>query len=259
MLNDLSKAIAQLRDPKLLKILLMSLAMAVLVMGLLIFGVIYVIGGWDVNTGGLFGISFLDIALQWLVDTAGVALAVVIALMLFPAAAIGLQSLFLDSVAEAVEKKHYPRLPPARKQRMTEIVGTALKLMAIVLGLNILLLFVWVLLLIIATPLAPIPYYLVNGYLLGREYFELLALRRMDPLQAAVLRKQKLGGNMMDGIILTLLFTIPIVNLVGPMVAAAYMTHRFHRVWRPGMTPPSMHPGQNPSNAPRITDGDALM
>jgi len=254
MINDLSKAIAQLRDPKLLKILLLSLALAVLLMGLLIFGVAYLIGAWDITTGSWFGISFIDMALQWLVDTAGFALATIIALMLFPAAAIGLQSLFLDTVAEVVENKHYPHLPEARRQRMSEIIWTALRLMAVVLGLNILLLFVWIILLIVATPLAPIPYYLVNGYLLGREYFELLALRRMDPLQAAVLRKQKLGGNLMDGIVLTLLFTIPIVNLAGPMVAAAYMTHRFHRVWKPGMTA-TMHP----SGAGRITDGDASM
>lgn len=254
MLNDLTKAIAQLRDPKLLKILLLSLALAVLIMGLLVFGVAYLIGAWDIDTGSWFGISFIDVALQWLVDTAGFALATIIALMLFPAAAIGLQSLFLDSVAEAVENKHYPHLPAARRQRMGEIIWTALRLMAVVLGLNILLLFVWIILLIVATPLAPIPYYLVNGYLLGREYFELLALRRMDPMQAAVLRKQKLGGNLVDGIVLTLLFTIPIVNLAGPMVAAAYMTHRFHRVWKPGMTTT-----MNPSSAGRITDGDASM
>lgn len=255
MINDLSKAIAQLRDPKLLKILLISLALAALVMGLLIFGVGYFIGAWSSDTGTFIGISFLDMAIKWLVDTAGFAVATIVALMLFPAAAIGLQSLFLDSVAEAVETKHYPHLPQARKQRMTEIVGTALKLMAVVLGLNILLLFVWIILLIIATPLAPVPYYLVNGYLLGREYFELIALRRMDPLQAAVLRKQKLGGNLLDGIVLTLLFTIPFVNLVGPLIAAAYMTHRFHRVWKPGMTA-TMNPN---GNAARIEGGDASM
>ena len=254
MINDLSKAIAQIRDSKLLKVLLLSLALAVLVMALLIFGIAYLIGTWDITTGSWFGISFIDMALKWLVDTAGLALATIIALMLFPAAAIGLQSLFLDTVAKAVEKKHYPHLPAARRQRMTEIVWTALRLMAVVLSLNILLLFVWIILLIVATPLAPVPYYLVNGYLLGREYFELLALRRMDPLQAAVLRKQKLGGNLMDGIVLTLLFTIPIVNLAGPMIAAAYMTHRFHRVWEPGMTTTI-----NPSSAGRLTDGDASM
>jgi len=254
MINDLSKAIAQLRDPKLLKILLHSFAFAVLIMSLLVFVVAYLLGAWDITTGSWFGISFIDMALQWLVDTAGFALATIVALMLFPAAAIGLQSLFLDSVAEAVENKNYPHLPAVRRQRMSEIIWTALRLMAVVLGLNILLLFVWMTLLIIATPLAPIPYYLVNGYLLGREYFELLALRRMDPMQAAILRKQKLGGNLMDGIVLTLLFTIPIVNLAGPMIAAAYMTHRFHRVWKPDTTP-----SMRPTNAGLFTDGDPSM
>ena len=84
MINDLSKAMTQLRDPKLLKILLLSLALAVLVMGLLFFGVAYLIGAWEITTGSWFGISFIDIALQWLVDTAGFALATIVALMLFP-------------------------------------------------------------------------------------------------------------------------------------------------------------------------------
>ena len=111
---------------------------------------------------------------------------------------------------------------------------SALRLTLVMLGLNLLLLAVWLVLLLIAAPIAPIPFYLVNGYLLGREYFELVALRRLSPEGAHVLRRQKLGWNMADGIILTFLFTIPIVNFAGPIIAAAYMTHRFHRTWKPG-------------------------
>jgi CysZ protein len=233
MLTDLSKAIAQLRDPRLFKPLLLSLVLAVLLLGVLIAGAVWALTSYGAAGGGFFGFSFLDRAINWLVDSFAFALAVVIGLMLFPAAAIGLQSLFLDTVADGVEREYYPHLSPGRKQRISEIVATALRLTAVVLGLNLLLLIVWLVLLLVATPFAPIPFYLVNGYLLGREYFELVALRRMPPLEATVLRKQKLGWNMADGIVLTLLFSIPIVNFAGPIIAAAYITHRFHRVWVP--------------------------
>lgn len=234
MLADLSKAIGQLRDPRVLKLLILSLVLAAAVLGVLVALAFWALTSIDFDTGGLFGISFLDSALEWLLDSAAFAISVIIALMLFPAAAIGLQSIFLDNVADAVEAKHYPHLPAGRHQRIGEIVATAIRLTLVVLGLNVLLLFVWLILLLIAAPLAPIPYYLVNGYVLGREYFELAALRRMTPEAANVLRRRKLGWNMFDGIILTFLFTIPILNLAGPIIAAAYMTHRFHRVWTPG-------------------------
>lgn len=233
MLADLSRAVAQLRDPRLFKPLILSLLAAALLLGVLIAGALWALTSYEVGAGGIFGFSLLDSAVEWLIDSAAVALSVLIALMLFPAAAVGLQSLFLDAIADGVEAKHYPNLPPGRRQRVGEIVATALRLTLVMLGLNLILLFVWLILLLIATPLAPIPFYLVNGYLLGREYFELVALRRMEPEAATVLRKRKLGWNMADGVVLTFLFTIPILNLAGPIIAAAYMTHRFHRVWSP--------------------------
>lgn len=250
MLNDLSRALGQLRDPRVMKLLILSLVFAAMLLGLIIAAVLWALTSYDMGTGGLFGWSLLDSAVQWLIDSAAVALAVLIGLMLFPAAAIGLQSIFLDGVAEAVEAKYYPTLPPGRSQRIGEIVATAIRLTLVILGLNLLLLFVWLILLLIATPLAPIPFYLVNGYLLGREYFELIALRRMGPEAANVLRRRKLGWNMMDGVVLTLLFTIPILNLAGPIIAAAYMTHRFHRVWTPSDGRGGLDVDLNP---PRLT------
>ena len=249
MFADIAKTLAQLRDPKILKTLVISLLLAFLLLAALIAGAVWFLSSQDFTGDGLFGFSMLDYLISAAIDGAMYAIAGIIALMLFPAAAIGLQSLFLDSVAEAVEAKHHPFLPAARKQRVGEIVATALRLMVVVLALNVLLLFVWLVLLFIMPPLAPVPFYVVNGYLLGREYFELAALRRMTPEAAAVLRKRKLGWNMFDGVLLTFLFTIPIVNFAAPIIAAAYMTHRFHRVWTPDMAPPQAE-ALPASNAP---------
>ena len=238
MLRDLSRALNQLRDPKLMKTLILSLVLATALMVLLVGLAYWALTSIDFGTGGLFGFSLLDQAVAWLIDTAAFALSVIVALMLFPAVAVGLQSMFLDSVADAVEARYYPGLPPERRQAIPEIIYTAIRLTVVMLALNFVILFVWLILILftITAPLAPVPFYLMNSYLLGREYFELLALRRMAPVEANILRKRKLGWNMADGFILTLLFTIPILNLAGPIIAAAYMTHRFHRVWTPALT-----------------------
>lgn len=245
MLRDISRAVAQLSDPKLLKILLLSLALTIVAAIVLVNLTAWALTSIDVGSGGLFGFSVEGWALQFLLDSAAWALSILFALMLFPVVAISMQSLFLDAVANAVEARYYPTLPPSRQQSMSEIIVAALRLTLVMLGLNLVLLLVWLLLLVTAAPLAPIPYYVVNSYLLGREYFELTALRRMTPKAATTLRRQKLGLNMADGLLLTLLFTVPILNLIGPIVAAAYITHRFHRVWSPGAAAAAVTPAGN--------------
>jgi CysZ protein len=68
----------------------------------------------------------------------------------------------------------------------------------------------------------------VNGYLVSREYFELVAQRRLDPQTAARLRQQYRGRLQMAGVLLTLLMTIPLVNLLTPIVGTAFIVHVFH-------------------------------
>ena len=67
----------------------------------------------------------------------------------------------------------------------------------------------------------------MNGYLLSREYFELVALRRIGPVEARALRKAHRGRLFVAGVIITLLLTVPGVNLLAPVVATAAMVHLF--------------------------------
>ena len=66
---------------------------------------------------------------------------------------------------------------------------------------------------------------LINGYLLGREYFEMAALRRMDPAAARLLFRAQLGRVWLAGAIISVLFSIPLLNLAAPVIACAFMTH----------------------------------
>ena len=129
---------------------------------------------------------------------------------------------YLERVIAAVEARHYPDLPPAIKQTVSGAVINGLQYFAMLVLLNLL-----------ALPFYLIPvigvvvFYLVNGYLIGREYYELVALRRIDAKSARTLCQAERGKVFGAGLITTVLFSLPVINLVAPIVAAAAMVHLF--------------------------------
>ena len=129
---------------------------------------------------------------------------------------------YLEDIIGAVEARHYPDLSPAIKQTVAGAVINALQYFAILVLLNLL-----------AMPFYLIPligvllFYLVNGYLIGREYYELVALRRIDAKMARTLCQAERGKVFGAGLITTVLFSLPILNLVAPIVATAAMVHIF--------------------------------
>ncbi len=83
--------------------------------------------------------------------------------------------LFLDEVAAAVEDRHYPALPPVAPTPKGSALIESLNLLGLIVGLNIL----GLALLPVTGPLYIPLFWVVNGWLLGREYFTLAALRRL--------------------------------------------------------------------------------
>lgn len=219
------RATGQLRDPRLVRIVLLSLAAATALFLALLIGVFHLLAG--VPLEGLGGLGSL-LAAGGVLEILGTLGAAYVALLLFPAIAITLQSLFLDGVAEAVERRWYPGLPPARAQSFGEMLSTGLRLTLLVLAVNLLLLPLYLILLFLP-PLNLMLFYAVNGWLIGREFTEIVAFRRMDPKGAAAFRRRFRGGIWLDGTLIAALFTVPVVNLAAPVVGAAFMVHRFHR------------------------------
>jgi CysZ protein len=90
---------------------------------------------------------------------------------------------------------------------------------------------VMVVLNLLALPLYFVPvlnlivFYGVNAYLLGREYFELVAMRRLDPRSARWLHRSHRLRFFVAGLLATALLTLPVVNLVAPLLSAAFMLH----------------------------------
>jgi uncharacterized protein involved in cysteine biosynthesis len=77
-------------------------------------------------------------------------------------------------------------------------------------------------------PFAPLVFWAVNGYLLGREYFALVSSRRIDKTAAKALRKQHWGKVWLAGICMAIPLSIPILNLIIPVLGVATYTHIFH-------------------------------
>jgi uncharacterized protein involved in cysteine biosynthesis len=73
-------------------------------------------------------------------------------------------------------------------------------------------------------------FWLVNGYLLGREYFQLVAARRLGRKGATVLRRRHRGRIWMIGTAMAVPLSLPLVNLVVPIIGVAVFTHQFHRL-----------------------------
>jgi len=170
---------------------------------------------------------------EWAYGTAAVAGVLVASLFLFPAIMAGVMSIMLDEVAEAVERRHYPGQPPARSQPISEAIVSALAFAGVTLGVNLLALPVYLVLLFVP-PFNFFVFYLLNGYLLGREYFELVAVRRYDMATVKRLRRAYRGRVLLAGAVIAFLLTLPVINLAMPLVATSFMLHVFEGLRRRG-------------------------
>jgi CysZ protein len=227
MIRAFARAFGQLNEPELRRYVGISIA-ATLAAFLLLWGVaIAALTYTTLPSFDLFGWTF---DLDFVADIAG-AIAVFLLLgLMFPALLIVIVSFFLDGVADAVEGRHYPGLGPARDQGIAEIVAITAKFAALTIVLNLLALPVF-LLLIFLPPFNFFVFYALNGYLLGREYYELVAHRRMDPQGALRLRRAFGGQLFVTGVVIAMLTSVPGLNLIVPIVATAAMVHLVHK-WR---------------------------
>lgn len=150
---------------------------------------------------------------------AGIGLALGLALLIAPATAI-VAGLFLDDVAEVVEKTSYPADRPGQAVPALRAIVLAIKFFGIVILGNI------VALLLLLVPGVNIgAFFLVNGYLLGREFFEFAAMRFRSEEDARDMRRRNAGTVFMAGLVIAAFLAVPVLNLLTPLFAAAMMVH----------------------------------
>lgn len=228
MLNAVARTLAQLSDPAIVRVFRDSILGALAAIAALA-AVIWLALAHLWPTG----IAWLDhSAVRVLVDTLGGFAVMVLAWLMFPALVGTVAGFFLERVARAVERRYYPALPAPREQPMTEMLATGLRFFAVMVVLNL-----------AALPLYLLPgmnlalYYGLNGYLLGRQYYEMIALRRMDAATAARLRRAHGARIFVAGAAIAFVLTIPLANLLVPVLATAFMVHVVAGLQRSGPYP----------------------
>lgn len=134
--------------------------------------------------------------------------------------------LFLEDVADAVEDRHYPDLPPATALSWSESLRQSINFLGLVLAVNAVALFLYP----IAGPAVPLLFWVVNGFLLGREYFTLVALRRLPVAEARAMRGRNGLQLWFAGTLMAIPLSVPVLSLIIPVLGVATFTHLFHRL-----------------------------
>jgi uncharacterized protein involved in cysteine biosynthesis len=166
--------------------------------------------------------------LDWLVDLLGGFTVLLLSWLLFPAVVTMIAGCFVERIAAAVEGLDYPANGPPRRQPWGEIVATAGRLGAMTIVLNLLALPLY----LMVPGINLVLFLALNGYLFGRGYFEVVALRRLDAATAKTLRRRFAGRIFLGGLAIAGLFALPLVNLVAPVIAIAFMVHVFEALPR---------------------------
>jgi CysZ protein len=135
-------------------------------------------------------------------------------------------SLYLDRIADAIEARAYPADPRAPGAKMSTSLGAGIRLAGAVILADVILLPADTLL----PGAAQVLTILVNGFLLGREYFELAALRHVSAKTADALRQRNWARVFGGGLLISALSAIPFADFFAPLFGAALMVHFYKRV-----------------------------
>ncbi len=231
MLDDAGKAITQMFAPPLRGMLWKSIGLAlalIIAAGIALDRVlVHFISAGSASLESTLGPNAHApaSALAWLLSIAAGLGIVVGCVLLMPAVTAIVGSFFADQIADEVEREHYPADPPGEALRLWlalwEGSKTALLAVAIYLCVAPLLIF---------AGFGAVIFFLATAYILGREYFELAAMRFRLPAEAKALRRRNAGTVYVGGLCIAAFVSIPIVNLATPLFAMALMVHVHKRL-----------------------------
>lgn len=214
-------ALGQLGDRRFIWVLAKSVAITIVGLVLMALGLQWLLP--ETITLPWFG----EVAwLGWVLDRAVVwAMLAASTFLMVPVAAIVI-GFFLEEVAMAVERLHYPDKLPSQPIGFWAGAAEGMRFLLILIGVNLIALIFYLLF----APFAPIIFIVVNGILLGREYGQLVAMRHLGKAGAAAFRKRNRLTIWVAGMLMAVPLTIPVINLLVPVVGVATYTHLFHRL-----------------------------
>jgi uncharacterized protein involved in cysteine biosynthesis len=229
VIGDFLKAVEQAGDPRFRGTLLRGVGLTVLLLVAIYAGFFWLVG-WllpdSVTIPWVGEIGWLDNLASW----GTVLLLMLASVFLMVPVASAFTGFFLDDVTDAVEARHYAHLPPARRLTFRESLGESLTFLGVIVAGNLAAIVVYLL----VPPFAPFVFVALNGFLLGREYFDLIARRRLGRDGARRLRRRHAVQVWVAGMLMAAPLTVPLVNLTIPVLGAATFTHLFHRLNRAG-------------------------
>ncbi|MDD9920737.1 MAG: EI24 domain-containing protein [Boseongicola sp.] len=223
--SSIASALGQMDDPRFRGVLLRGIGLTLallLAIYFLVFWVVQLLLPETIGIPFIGSVSVVDDILSW----GSVILLVALSPFLMVPVASAFTGFFLDDVADAVEAKHYPALGPAPRVPMAEAIREGVGFLGVLMLANLLALIVYIAL----APLAPFIFYALNGYLLSREYFRMIAVRRLGRTGAKSLHRRHLLPVWITGALMAVPLTIPVVNLLVPILGAATFTHLFHKL-----------------------------
>jgi uncharacterized protein involved in cysteine biosynthesis len=234
MLDAAAKALAQMFSPPFRRVLIKSMGLALILIVVAAIGLHRVLAwltenvqGWAKSTLGLTTNVPLDV-LAWVLSVAAGLGVIVGSIFLMPAVTALMAGFFVDEIAEQVERRHYPNEPEGRPLPALSALFQGIKTALLA-----------VLVYLVATPFlllagfGAVIFFLATSFLLGREYFELAAMRYRAPAEARQLRKANQSTVFLAGMFIAAFVSIPILNLATPLFGAAFMAHMHKRLSRP--------------------------
>lgn len=165
----------------------------------------------------------------WLMSGVGVLVVAVLAWFAFPVVVTAVAGMFLEPLADRLERRYYPAVPAARAVPLTEQVASSLRVLGRGIGWNLL-----------VSPLYFVPvlnvvvYAGLNAFLLSREYFQVVAVRHVSIAEAKERYREHRGQMLRGGLVLAAMFVVPGLNLCAPLLATGWMVHR---IWGEGDLP----------------------
>ena len=155
---------------------------------------------------------------------AGLGLALGLALLIAPVSAV-VAGIFLDDIAEAVERDSYPQDPPGTAVPLGQSLVLSVKFFGIVVLGNVI-----ALLLLLVPGVNLIAFFVVNAYLLSREFFQFAAMRFRSEAEARALRRRHSGTIFLAGFVVAAFLAVPVLNLLTPLFGAAMMMHLYKAI-----------------------------
>ena len=208
-------ALGQLTDPAFRRPLLLGVLGAAVAIGLLAWGAVEA-AAWA--AGGQQG------WLSWLAQAGGGLAALVLSWWLFLPIAAVIASQLVDPVAAAVERRHYPGLPPARGASLAAQAAFGLGFGVRLLGLQLMLLPLFLI-----PGLGAVLALAVSAHALGAGMLRQTAMLRMDGAAAKAAWRARRWQGWALGLVLALMALVPLLNLLVPVLGTAAAVHILQR------------------------------